>query len=29
MVKVAAHREGKTLHQKLGEFGTNGIQGRS
>ncbi len=27
MVKVAAHREGKTLHQKLGEFGTNGIQG--
>ena len=27
MVKVAAHREGKTLHQKLSEFGTNGIQG--
>jgi len=27
MVKVAAHREGKTLHQKLAEFGTNGIQG--
>lgn len=27
MVKVAAHREGKTLHEKLGEFGTNGIQG--
>jgi arsenite oxidase large subunit len=27
MIKVAAHREGKTLHQKLGEFGTNGIQG--
>jgi arsenite oxidase large subunit len=25
MIKVAAHREGKTLHQKLGEFGTNGI----
>jgi len=27
MIKVAAHREGKTLHQKLNEFGTNGIQG--
>ena len=27
MVKVAAKREGKTLHQKLREFGTNGIQG--
>ncbi len=27
MIKVAAHREGKTLHQKLSEFGTNGIQG--
>ncbi len=27
MVKAAAHREGKPLHQKLGEFGTNGIQG--
>ncbi|MFQ5774489.1 MAG: molybdopterin dinucleotide binding domain-containing protein, partial [Kiloniellaceae bacterium] len=27
MIKVAAHREGKTLHQKLGEFGTTGIQG--
>ncbi len=27
MIKVAAHREGKTLHEKLGEFGTNGIQG--
>ncbi len=27
MIKVAAHREGKTLHQKLGEFGTDGIQG--
>ena len=27
MVKVAAPREGKTLHEKLGEFGTNGIQG--
>ncbi len=27
MIKVAAHREGKTLHQKLGEYGTNGIQG--
>ena len=27
MVKVAAHREGKTLHQKLNEFGTDGIQG--
>ena len=26
MVKVAARREGKTLHQKLAEFGTNGIQ---
>lgn len=27
MVKVAAEKEGKTLHQKLGEFGTDGIQG--
>ena len=27
MVKVAAQREGKTLHQKIGEFGTDGIQG--
>ena len=27
MVLVAAKREGKTLHQKMGEFGTNGIQG--
>ncbi|MFQ5534435.1 MAG: arsenate reductase (azurin) large subunit [Sphingomonadales bacterium] len=27
MIKVAAHREGKTLHEKLAEFGTNGIQG--
>lgn len=27
MVHVAAKREGKTLHEKLGEFGTNGIQG--
>ncbi len=27
MVKVAAKREGKTLHQKFEEFGTNGIQG--
>ena len=27
MIKVAAHREGKTLHQKLGEYGTTGIQG--
>lgn len=27
MVKVAAHREGKTFHQKLNEFGTEGIQG--
>jgi arsenite oxidase large subunit len=27
MVRVAAQREGKTLHEKLGEFGTNGIQG--
>ena len=27
MIKVAAKREGKTLHQKLAEFGTNGIQG--
>ncbi|MEM1047510.1 MAG: arsenate reductase (azurin) large subunit [Pseudomonadota bacterium] len=26
-VKLAAAREGKTLHQKLGEFGTDGIQG--
>lgn len=27
MIKVAAHAEGKTLHQKLAEFGTDGIQG--
>ncbi|MCP3971913.1 MAG: arsenate reductase (azurin) large subunit [Rhodobacteraceae bacterium] len=27
MIKMAAIREGKTLHAKLGEFGTNGIQG--
>jgi len=27
MVKVAAHAEGKTLHEKLREFGTDGIQG--
>ena len=27
MIKVAAHREGKTLHQKMAEFGTDGIQG--
>jgi arsenite oxidase large subunit len=27
MVKVAAHREGKTLHEKLREMGTTGIQG--
>ncbi len=27
MIKVAAHREGKTLHQKLAEMGTTGIQG--
>ncbi|MGF1730881.1 molybdopterin-dependent oxidoreductase [Photobacterium kasasachensis] len=27
MIKVAAHAEGKTLHQKLREFGTTGIQG--
>ncbi|MEH6626648.1 MAG: arsenate reductase (azurin) large subunit [Motiliproteus sp.] len=27
MIKVAAHREGKTLHQKMREFGTDGIQG--
>ena len=27
MVKVAAQREGKSLHQKLNEFGTDGIQG--
>ncbi len=27
MVLVAARREGKTLHEKLGEFGTAGIQG--
>lgn len=26
MIKVAVHKEGKTLHQKLLEFGTNGIQ---
>ncbi len=27
MIKVAAHKEGKTLHEKLREFGTTGIQG--
>ena len=27
MIKVAAKREGKTLHQKMREFGTDGIQG--
>ncbi|MGR6779802.1 molybdopterin-dependent oxidoreductase [Moritella viscosa] len=27
MIKVAAHIEGKTLHQKLREYGTEGIQG--
>ena len=27
MVRVAAQREGKTLHEKLYEFGNNGIQG--
>ena len=27
MVKVAAQREGETLHEKVREFGTNGIQG--
>lgn len=27
MIKVAAHKEGKTLHQKLAELGTDGIQG--
>ncbi len=27
MIKIAAHREGKTLHQKLAELGTEGIQG--
>ena len=27
MIKIVAHREGKTLHEKLGEFGTTGIQG--
>lgn len=27
MIKVAAHIEGKTLHQKLRELGTDGIQG--
>ena len=27
MIKIAAHKEGKTLHQKLLEFGTDGIQG--
>ncbi|MFQ5971681.1 MAG: molybdopterin-dependent oxidoreductase, partial [Alphaproteobacteria bacterium] len=27
MIKVAAKREGKTLHEKLDEFGTDGIQG--
>lgn len=27
MIKVAAHIEGKTLHEKLREYGTDGIQG--
>ncbi len=27
MIKVAAHQEGKTLHEKLAEFGTTGVQG--
>jgi arsenite oxidase large subunit len=27
MIKIAAHAEGKTLHQKLKEYGTTGIQG--
>lgn len=27
MIKVAAHAEGKTLHEKLRELGTDGIQG--
>ena len=27
MIKVAAHREGKTLHEKMRELGTTGIQG--
>jgi len=27
MIKVAAHIEGKTLHEKLKEYGTEGIQG--
>ena len=27
MIKVGAHKEGKTLHQKLAELGTEGIQG--
>lgn len=27
MIKVAAHAEGKTLHEKLRELGTEGIQG--
>ncbi len=27
MVKVAAHKEGKTLHEKMRELGTEGIQG--
>ncbi|MBT7355794.1 MAG: arsenate reductase (azurin) large subunit [Rhodospirillaceae bacterium] len=27
MIKVAAHREGKTLHEKMRDLGTNGIQG--
>jgi len=27
MVKIAAHREGTTLHEKLRSFGTDGIQG--
>lgn len=26
MLKIAAHKEGKTLHQKLRETGTDGIQ---
>ncbi len=27
MIKIAAHKEGKTLHEKLREMGTEGIQG--
>ena len=27
IIKVKAHQEGKTLHQKLAELGTDGIQG--